>query len=172
MKRFTIALALVASPAAAEVTASSDGGFAIRNAASVKANPQRTFAILTNPALWWNSQHTYSGDAKNISLSVTAGGCFCETVPADGSKIEHARVVLARPASLLRLHGALGPLQAEGVTGSLSWDVKAIDGGGSEIVQTYVVGGFARGGAGKLAPIVDTVMREQLTRLKAYLDRP
>ena len=63
-------------------------------------------------------------------------------------------------------------MQAEGVAGSLSWDIKPVAGGGSEIVQTYVVGGYIRGGAAKLAPLVDAVMREQLTRLKALLDKP
>ncbi len=162
---------LLASPAAAEVTASGEGGFAIRNAAAVKASPQQVFVALGQPGSWWNSAHTYTGDAKNMTLDMKAGGCFCEASPKDGTRIEHGRVVLIIPQATLRIHGALGPLQAEGVTGSLSFDVKPAPGGGSEIVQTYVVGGYVRGGAQKYAAIVDQVMAEQLGGLKRLLDR-
>lgn len=158
---------LAVAPLSAEVTASADGGFATRNVATTNASPRQVFAALGQPGRWWNGQHSYSGDARNMTLTLAPGGCFCEVWK--GGKIEHARVVLALPDTTLRLHGAFGPLQAEGVTGSLSWEVKPLAGGGSEIVQTYVVGGFVRGGAGKLAPVVDMVMREQLTRLAAHL---
>jgi hypothetical protein len=169
-KAFVSLLGLaLSSPLAAEVVEQRDNGFATRNIAATKASPQQIFAALGQPSFWWNGQHSYTGDAKNLTLSLAPGGCFCET-GKDGMRIEHARVVLVIPNSTLRLHGALGPLQAEGVTGSLSWDVKPAPGGGSEIIQTYVVGGFFRGGgAGKLAPLVDGVMREQLTRLAAHL---
>lgn len=170
MRVSLVPLLLFAAPAYAEVTASGEGGFAARNVVTVKASPQEVYATLGKPFLWWNGAHSYSGDARNLTMSVSPGGCFCETVPADGSKIEHARVVLFKPNATLRLHGALGPLQAEGVTGSLSFDIKPVAGGGSEVTQTYVVGGFVRGGATKYAALVDQVVGEQLTRLKAHLD--
>ena len=66
------------------------------------------------------------------------------------------------------LQGGLGPLQTEAATGTLTWSLKAAD-GGTEITQTYVVGGHVRGGADKMAGIVDTVLAEQLTRLAGHL---
>lgn len=172
MRQIIIAVVLVAAPATAEITAASGNGFALKNVATVKATPAKAYSALGQPNLWWNGSHSYSGDAKNLSLAVAPGGCFCETDPKNGAKIEHGRVVYLKPGETLRLHAALGPLQAEGVSGALSWDIKPLPGGGAEITQTYVVGGFVRAGADKLAPLVDGVMKEQLTRLAAYLNRP
>jgi hypothetical protein len=103
-----------------------------------------------------------------MSLELEAGGCFCETIPADGGTIEHARVIQARPGETLRLQGGLGPLQAEAAIGVLTWSLKAAP-GGTEVVQTYVAGGYVRGGADTLAPIVDRVMAEQLAGLQRRL---
>ena len=41
------------------------------------------YARLLTPEAWWDGQHTYSGDAKNLSLRAVPGGCFCERL-ADG----------------------------------------------------------------------------------------
>jgi uncharacterized protein YndB with AHSA1/START domain len=164
-------LAALSTPAAAGVQSVADSGFAVSNRVTVKATPRQTYAALGKPGLWWSSAHTYSGDAKNMTMLVKPGGCFCERVPADGSQIEHGRVVYAQPGKALRIYGALGPLQQEGVTGSLTWELKALPDGDTEIVMTYVVGGYIRAGAKTIAPLVDLVLGEQLTRLKAYLAR-
>jgi uncharacterized protein YndB with AHSA1/START domain len=165
------ALAVLSAPAAAEVQTVTDSGFAILSRVTVKATPAQAYAALGKPGLWWSSAHTYSGDAKNMTMAVKPGGCFCERVPADGSRIEHGRVVYTQPGKVLRVHGALGPLQQEGVTGSLTWELKPLPDGGTEIIKTYVVGGYIRAGTRTVAPLVDLVLREQLIRLKAYLDR-
>jgi Polyketide cyclase / dehydrase and lipid transport len=165
------AVALLSAPAAAEVKSVADSGFAISNRVTVKATPAQAYAALAKPGFWWDSAHTYSGDAKNLTMVIKPGGCFCEGVPADGSLIEHGRVVYAQPGKILRIHGALGPLQQEGVTGPLTWELKPSAEGGTEIINTYVVGGYIRGGTTTAAPLVDMVLGEQLARLKAYLDR-
>jgi hypothetical protein len=89
----------------------------------------------------------------------------------DKGSIQHARIVAALPSKQLRLTGALGPLQAEAVTGTFTWDLKPVD-GGTEVTQSYVVGGYVRAGASALAPAVDQVLGEQLTRLKAFIEAP
>jgi hypothetical protein len=71
---------------------------------------------------------------------------------------------------MLRLQGALGPLQAEAVAGTFSWSLKAVP-GGTEITQTYAVAGSIRGGAEKLAPLVDQVLAAQLARFQKSLAR-
>lgn len=126
--------------------------------------------MLGQPSRWWNKAHTYSGNAANLRQELRAGGCFCEAVPADGSTIEHGRVVYAQPGKSLRLHAALGPLQQEAVAGALTWSLKPVH-GGTEVTQTYVVAGFVHGGADKLAPVVNKVMAEQLTGLQAAFAR-
>jgi uncharacterized protein YndB with AHSA1/START domain len=116
---------------------------------------------------WWGKNHTYSGDASNLSLSLQANGCFCEKMP-DGGTIEHLRIVQARPGSTLRAQGGLGPLQAEAVAGTLTWSLKAVT-GGTEITQNYIVSGHLRPGFEALAPAVDQVLTEQLLGLQKRL---
>lgn len=157
---------LAAAPAAAELRSGTASGFESVHVAIVAAPPAEVFAALVEPARWWNKDHTYSGDSANLRLELRAGGCFCETVPVDGSIIEHGRVVYARPGHALRLSAALGPLQAEGVAGALSWTLKPVA-TGTEVTQSYVVGGFVRGGLGQVAPAVDRVMGAQIEGLTA-----
>lgn len=159
---------LAAAPSLAEVKSATPAGFEVESKAVVAATPAATYAALGRIGEWWNSSHTYSGDAANMSLALEAGGCFCERIPADGGTIEHARTVYARPGDTLRVQGGLGPLQAEAALGTLTWSLKAVP-GGTEVTQTYVVGGYVRGGADKLAPIVDGVLAEQLAGLRKRL---
>jgi hypothetical protein len=161
-------LLLAASPAAAEVKSSSAAGFEVERKASVPAPPAAVYAQIARIGDWWNPEHTYSGKGANLSLALEAGKCFCERLDNGGS-IEHLRVVYADPGTgVIRLQGGLGPLQSEAVSGTFSWALKAVD-GGTEITQNYVVAGAIRGGADKLAPLVDMVLGEQLDRLAARL---
>jgi uncharacterized protein YndB with AHSA1/START domain len=159
-----------AAPGTAEVKSATAGGFEVEARATVAATPAQTYRMLGRIGEWWNDDHTYSGKAANMRLQLRAGGCFCETIPADGGSIEHGRIIYARPGEALRLQGALGPLQPEAAIGTLTWSLKAVP-GGTEVVQTYVAGGYVRGGADKLAPIVDRVMAEQLAGLQRRLAR-
>ena len=168
MRHLAIRLALGSAPAMAEVRGSSAAGFALESRATVAASPAEAYAALGRIGRWWSSEHTYSGEAANMTLALRVDGCFCETIPADGGAIEHGRVIYARPGQTLRLQGALGPLQSEAVQGALTWSLRAVD-GGTEVTQTYVVGGYMRGGLEAVAPLVDRVMTEQLNRLVAHL---
>jgi hypothetical protein len=73
-----------------------------------------------------------------------SSGCFCERLK-DGGSVQHLQVVYAAPGEGLRLRGALGPLQTEGVDGTLSWTLKPVE-GGTSLTQSYVVGGYIRSG--------------------------
>jgi uncharacterized protein YndB with AHSA1/START domain len=164
-----ILTAFLATGARSEVKSASPAGFETVSVAVVAAPPEQVYAMLGQPGRWWNKAHTYSGDAANLSQDLRAGGCFCEKL-VEGGTVEHGRVVQAQPGKLLRIHGALGPLQAEGATGALTWALKPAA-PGTEVTLSYVVGGYVRGGADKLAPIVDRVMAEQLTGLQAVFAR-
>jgi hypothetical protein len=71
---------------------------------------------------WWDREHTYSGDAKNLSIDPRPGGCFCEALPPHGGGVQHAMVVLAIPGKTLRMVGGLGPLQESGLAGALTFE--------------------------------------------------
>jgi len=156
------------SPAAAEVLQASRERFVVHEHAVVKAGHDFVWATLVQPARWWNKDHTWSGDATNLVLAARGGGCFCETLPGGGSA-QHMTVLQAVPGSLLRMKGALGPLQAEALDGVLTIEVKAGD-GATLIDWTYVVGGYSRFPLQDIAPRVDTVMAEQSNRLAALLE--
>ena len=83
----------LAVPASAEVTHTSDVGFTSRNQAEVAADPHAVWRVMVQPGLWWNSDHTYSGDARNMSIEARPGGCFCEAIPSGSATppgaIEH-----------------------------------------------------------------------------------
>jgi uncharacterized protein YndB with AHSA1/START domain len=154
------------SHAAAQTPSS---GFLVRHEVVVEAPQAQVYrSLVEQVGEWWNPQHTYSGNARNLSIDARPSGCFCETLP-DGGGVEHLRVVHVAPGRLLRLSGALGPLQASGVSGSLSWTLT--DTGASTTVEvTYVIGGFMDGGFDKLAPAVSAVIREQLLRLESFVE--
>lgn len=159
------ALVLLASePARAEVVSAGVGGFNIRHVEEAPNIPPPTvWAALSDVARWWDPQHTYSGNARNLSLDPVVLGCFCEKLSLYAG-VEHARVVYALPAKTLRLSGALGPLQELGVTGSLTWQIEPV-GAGARITMTYNVGGYADRSLAELAPLVDAVMVAQAKRL-------
>lgn len=165
-----VASAALSSPALAEVKSATEAGFEVGAIVTVAASPDRAYAALIAPAKWWNAAHSYSGDAANLSIEPRAGGCFCEKLK-DGGAVQHLRVVYVEPGRMLRLHGGLGPLQGEAAAGTLTWTIAAAPAGGATITQSYVVGGYIRGGAAKLAAPVDAVLAEQLSRLKAHLDK-
>ena len=157
----------VAAPAAAEVTSSSPIHFDIESRVTVAAPPARAYEALGQLGMWWNGAHSYSGNAANMRLELWAGGCFCETLP-DGGTVEHMHVVQALPGRVIRMTGALGPLQAEALTGTLTWSLRAVP-EGTEITSVYLVSGHVRGDTGSYAAPVDAVLREQLERLRRHL---
>jgi uncharacterized protein YndB with AHSA1/START domain len=162
-----IATLAAAGAAQAEVIDAQPGGFELRQSVQVAAPPETVWAALVNVGGWWASSHTYSGDARNLTLEAKPGGCWCETLPGGG--VEHLRVVYAQPAQTLRLAGGLGPLQATGGAGHLSFALKP-QGGGTALTVTYAFGGYVRGGFQALAGPVDTVLSQQTARLKALAE--
>jgi uncharacterized protein YndB with AHSA1/START domain len=161
-------LAISAMPAAAEVKSISPTHFEVERKITTKASPEAAYQMLGQVSSWWNPDHSYSGNASNLRLELKAGGCLCETIPQGDGSVEHLRIVFARPGLLLRAQGGLGPLQGEAVSGTLTWSFKPVA-GGTEVTQTYLVSGHIRGGTATMAPAVDAMLAEQLSRLEKRL---
>lgn len=167
-----LALAMLAGAAQAEVVRATDNSFVSRHEVIVEATPKDVWLALISPATWWVSAHTWSGDAKNLTLMPQAGGCFCETIPEvdepgrftlQGS-VEHMRVVQAYPESALRMVGNLGPLQSEPAAGVLTIAISKVE-KGTRIVWEYNVGGPMRYEIPVISKAVDGVMGTQLAAL-------
>lgn len=172
--------AFTSVPAYAEVTAQADNGFAVRHTVTVSTDPDATFAMLRTPAKWWDKDHSWTGNSENLYMDAQAGGCFCELIPNEATtesgapqrtlrgSVQHMQIVYVDPGNMLRLSGALGPLQAEAVTGTMTISLKAIK-GGTRLTFDYVVGGFMRTPMREMAGGVDAVVGAQASRLAMAL---
>ncbi|MEL7691391.1 SRPBCC family protein [Citromicrobium bathyomarinum] len=168
---------LMPAAAQAEVVEQSDTHFVVRSTLDIAAQPKDVWLALIAPGDWWNDRHTWSGDAANMTLTPQAGGCFCETIPAEDKgadtfglqgSVQHMVVVQAVPRKVLRMRGALGPLQSEPVDGVLTITLQPIEDPGkkgkvigAQVVWEYVVGGTMRFEIDTISKAVDAVIGEQ-----------
>ena len=161
-----LVLAGTSGQSAPQVTAT---GFLVKLEANINAPAPKVYeALIGQIGLWWNPEHTYSHDPKNLSIDPRPGGCFCEKLP-NGGGVEHLHVVYIAPNESIRFSGALGPLQASGLAGSMTWKLT----GGADntrVELSYSVGGFIQGGFEKIAPAVEAMLREQLDRLRMFVE--
>ncbi len=160
-------LLMLSTPAAAEVVSSSAHGFELRQSVSLVVPVAQAYAAFGRLNAWWSDAHTYSGKAANMKLALTAGGCFCESIPEGGGSVEHMRVSVVQPKERIVMTGALGPLLYEAAPGVLDVKFERVA-GGSKVTMNYRAAGFANGNADKLAPLVDSVLAEQLKRFRAF----
>jgi len=154
--------------AGAAVVHAAPGGFELKQVVHISAPATRVYAALIQPAKWWNSQHTYSGNAANLSLDARPGGCFCEALP-NGGAVQHLVVVNVQPNEALELRGALGPFHARGVDGVLAFELTPA-GDGVDLTMTNDLGGYMSEGMDSWAPKADGMLAEQLARLKRYVE--
>jgi len=145
------------------------GGFLVQHEMVIAAPPEKAYAALTTQiGAWWSPVHTWSKDARNLSIDARPGGCFCERYP-DGGGVEHMRVVHVLPNRILRMTGALGPLQESGISGSMTWRLEGTP-EGTTVHLAYSVGGFMEGGLANLQPAVNRVLLEQLQRFARFVE--
>lgn len=170
--RLAIGLAVTAAlfisvAAKAEVVDKSAAGFESRQDVAIAAPRAKLYDALFHPERWWDGAHSFSGDARNLSMDV-AKGCFCEAL-AGGGSVRHMTIVYM-DGKTLRLFGGLGPLQTTGAAGHLAF-ITQDAGAGSKLTMTYDVGGYAKGSLSEAwAAPVDRVLGEQVAHLKKYLE--
>ena len=161
------ALIFASASASADVVSAASNGFEVRETVIIDKRPAEVFAAFGRVGSWWSGEHSYSGNASNLSLDLKPGGCFCERLPSGGG-IEHMRVTYVEPGKRVLLTGSLGPLLFLSTTGVMDVQFKPAN-GGTQLVLDYRAAGFFNGGADKVAPAVDEVLGTQVNRLKAYL---
>lgn len=174
--RFAIVIAFAVlmlwpSAARAEVAASGPSAFLVQAETNVPRSVDDAWRALVRVERWWNSAHTYSGDARRLRLDPRAGGCWCERW-GDGQSAEHGRVVLVMTndgTRTLRVMGGFGPLQEMGVTGVPTFTLTP-DSNGAKVAMTYRVAGEPGLGLDQIAPPVDQVLMEQFARLARYIE--
>lgn len=158
-------LAFAATPAAAEVIERSADHFVLRYETGLETTPEDIYGAVGEVGQWWDSAHTYSGDAHNLTLPLEVGACFCEKL-ADGTMFEHGRVTAADPETGVLLDAPLGPLKGKTTRADLSISWSGANRGWT-LVMTYVVRGP---GVGAWADGVDSVMQVQYSRLLHFVE--
>ena len=86
-----------------------------------------------------------------------------------GRRIVHMTVTYLSPGIILRLTGGLGPLGLMGVDGNMTWEFVDAD-EGTAVTLNYAVGGYYSGGLDALAPAVNGVLEEAMTRLRVFAE--
>jgi hypothetical protein len=163
-----LALLLLPAWAVADVADSSAGGFTIKLSVPIHAAPADVYRQLIKVGDWWNSAHTFSGDARNLSIEEKAMGCFCEKLPSGGA-VRHLEVVYFLPGKTLVMTGALGPLQSLAATGAMTIQISPAE-GGARLDLTYAVSGYLAAGMNTWAIPADGMLKDQFTRLKNYIE--
>jgi hypothetical protein len=157
---------LAATPTSAAVLSAGDNGFEVQQTVNLVVPQSEAYNSFGQVGQYWNSEHTYSGDARRMSLQLRPGGCFCEPLD-NGGGIEHMRVTFVQPGERILMTGSLGPLLYQATTGVMDIKFERIA-GGSKITMNYRVAGFAKGGAAELAQLVDQVLADQMKRYRVY----
>lgn len=164
-----VAGAMFSPPAAnAAVKSSAAHSFTVEHSVVVQAVPSRAWSAFGKVGNWWSASHSFSKKASNLSLELVPGGCWCETWPGGGA--EFLRVTIARPPEELVLAGSLGPMLYDSAPGTMIVRFKPV-GQGTQVTMTYKATGFVDGDADKIAPLVDAVLGEQLTRFRDSVRR-
>jgi hypothetical protein len=159
---FTVAL-----PVNAEVKQAAADSMLIEINAKIAAPASAVYDGIVHVERWWSSEHTYSGDAKNLSMSAEPGGCFCERWK-DGA-VEHGRVEMALRNQTVRLVAPLGPLQARAVNAVLTFQLAFAE-GVTSLALSYRVNGSSVSALDKSATAVDGVLTEAVERLKRLIE--
>lgn len=162
-----VLLMVLSASLRAEVTHSSEYGFATVNEVIVTAQRADVWnAAVDQVGSWWSPDHTISGDASRLSISAVPQGCFCESFGA-GAGVVHLSVTMVNPANVIRLSGGLGPLGLLGVSGNMTWEFESV-GDATRVRFTYVVGGYSPAGLSAIAAPVDRVIADALGRLQRF----
>lgn len=158
-------LGVTAAPfAQGEVLERGSTHYVLRQSGYSALAPAALWERLVHPARWWNPAHTYSGDARNLSLQPDAGGLWREDW--DGGAVAHGSVLLWQPPHTLRLAAPFGPLQGLGVHAVWTITITA-QGDGSQVSFDETASGPPGANFKQLATAVDGVKTEALRRLLA-----
>jgi uncharacterized protein YndB with AHSA1/START domain len=163
-----IVVVLAQAYASAEIADSAANGFTYKLTINLQAPPETVYQRLLSVGNWWSSDHTFSGDAHNMSIEPKPMGCWCEKLPSGGG-VRHMQVVAVMPGKMLVMTGGLGPLLSVAATGSMKISLAPAN-GGTQLQVTYSVTGYLPAGMNTWAAPVDGVLTEQFTRLKNYVE--
>ncbi|AOE49559.1 SRPBCC family protein [Kangiella sediminilitoris] len=151
----------------AEILSRSESHFHIKFEVELPQSVSTTYDQFLNIGEWWQSSHTWFGDASKLFIETKAGGCFCE-VNGDKEAL-HMTVAHVNPGKSLKMLGGLGPLQGMGVNGVMSWDFSQLEENKTKLTLNYSVKGFTTENVQTIAEAVNKVLATQVNELKKKL---
>ncbi|RBP48770.1 hypothetical protein [Arenicella xantha] len=151
----------------AKVVSSTPSHYVLQHQAQSTLSPDQLWLRLSQPSQWWHPDHTYSGDASNLSLDLEAGGLWREDW--NGHSVLHGMVVNFQAPELLRLEAPFGPLQGMAVKTIWTITIKPHH-NGSLVIFDEISNGSDASGLDELAKAVDYVKGEAISRLVAPSD--
>ncbi|WP_223670462.1 SRPBCC family protein [Kangiella shandongensis] len=163
-----IATLMVSWHANAEVQTQSEQHFSVKIESVINAPVDKVYRQFLNVGEWWDSSHTWFGDASKMYIESKAGGCFCE-VDGDQQAL-HMTVTQVNPNKNVQMSGGLGPLQSMGLYGHMSWSFDNTEKGFTKLTLTYIARGFAGEDVKDIANAVDGVLSEQVSHLNSQFN--
>ena len=162
-KLVLLLLLTLSSVVHAELISKDKYGFEVKIEKTVPVDQASAYQQFLQVGDWWNGDHTWFGQSKDLYIEARAGGCFCE-VSGDKQAL-HMLVSYVNPNKELRMIGGLGPLQPMGVHGGMVWQFEKVDNNHTKIIFNYKVIGRMEGGLDTLAPVVAKVLDLQVSGL-------
>jgi hypothetical protein len=160
-----VLISMMTSMVYADVIKSSDDGFIIQHSITVAHDKATVFKAMTsNVGQWWSPDHSFSGDAGNMSIDAV---CFCERW--GDNLVRHLDTTIWMENSKVVMEGGLGPLKELGLSGTMVWFLVSNENAGTTISWKYHVYGFSETGLAELATAVDGVLKQQIDRLVNHL---
>lgn len=161
-------LPMAASPGFAQVQSCGYTGFELRISKTTDKSPEDcNRAFIKEIGQWWASDHTWSGDAKNMSIDLDRN-VLLERLP-EGGFCNHMALEHLQPGKLILLTGGLGPLKEMGLNGTLSIRFTEKD-GKTSIQVKYIVQGYCPNGFDELSAVVHEVLDMQMNRWVAFCE--
>ena len=157
-----IILLLGLQPSYAEVVSASNSHFTLLIKENSTLSVEQVWQKLIHPKVWWHPDHTYCGDANNLTLEAIAGGHWREDW-SDGSVL-HGTVLNIQKHKLLRLNAPFGPLQSMSVSAIWTITMSKTD-TGTAIQFEFIATGIDSSQLDKIAPAVNQVKGQAIKRL-------
>lgn len=163
MRKVLLLLAVILpAPALAEVLSSSATHFSLRHSATSTLSASELWDRLIDPASWWHPDHTYSGDSKNLTLELKAGGLWQESW--EENAVAHGEVLFVEKGKTLRMNAPFGPLQSLGAYCIWTISIAPVE-DGSTVTFTETAVGPPTAMLNEVAAAVDFVKNEAIQRL-------
>ena len=161
----TALLLLISHNAKAIVSTQSKEHFLIKIETTIKAPREEVYQQFLKIGQWWESNHTWVGDASKMHIEPKANGC-CGEVNGDKEAL-HMVISTVIPNQNVQMVGGLGPLQSMAVQGHMSWSFKEPAKGMTTLSMTYLVKGFVGEESEMMAKAVDSVLNTQIKNLES-----